>query len=51
MEDKKEFYKNLKKTLEETTTFPDKYLYKFIVPSDDAKVKACLLYTSDAADE
>lgn len=29
----KEFYIKLKKTLEETTTFPTEYLYKFIVPT------------------
>jgi putative lipoic acid-binding regulatory protein len=29
----KEFYIQLKATLEETTTFPTKYLYKFIVPT------------------
>lgn len=28
-----EFYIKLKATLEETTSFPTKYLYKFIVPS------------------
>ena len=39
MEDKSDFYKNLKNTLDETTTFPAKYLYKFIIPSDDEKVK------------
>ena len=26
------FYKKLRKVLEETTTFPTKYLFKFIVP-------------------
>lgn len=39
MEDKKDFYKNLKAKLDETTVFPAKYLYKFIVPSDEDKVK------------
>ncbi len=28
-----EFYKKLKQTLDETTVFPSKYLYKFIVPT------------------
>lgn len=28
-----EFYKKLKTSLEETTTFPTEYLYKFIVPT------------------
>ena len=30
----KEFYIKLKISLEETTTFPTKYLYKFIVPTE-----------------
>jgi len=35
----KEFYIKLKATLEETTTFPTKYLYKFIVPTNDGGVQ------------
>lgn len=35
----KEFYIKLKVTLEETTTFPTKYLYKFIVPTKGDGVK------------
>lgn len=38
MEDKTEFYDKLKVKLEENTTFPAKYLYKFIVPSSEEKV-------------
>lgn len=38
MENKEEFYKKLKSTLDETTRFPTKYLYKFIVPADKDKV-------------
>jgi len=34
MEDKQNDYKKLKEKLDETTTFPAKYLYKFIVPGD-----------------
>ena len=34
-----EFYKKLKNSLEETTTFPTKYIFKFIIPSDDKKIK------------
>ena len=34
MSDKKEFYTKLKVQLEDTTTFPADYLYKFIVPTD-----------------
>lgn len=33
MKDRKEFYANLKNQLEETTSFPSDYMYKFIVPS------------------
>lgn len=35
----KEFYIKLKASLEETTTFPTKYLYKFIVPSNGNAIK------------
>jgi len=31
--DQEEFYTKLKKTLEETTVFPTKYVFKFIVPA------------------
>ncbi|MBS9766446.1 MAG: DUF493 family protein [Flavobacteriaceae bacterium] len=34
MTKKEEFYQKLRKTLKETTTFPTRYLYKFIVPSE-----------------
>lgn len=40
MDDKKDFYKSLKEKLDDTTTFPSKYLYKFIVPADEKKVAA-----------
>ncbi|WP_196889401.1 DUF493 family protein [Aureivirga sp. CE67] len=33
MENKEEYYKNLKTKLEETTKFPAKYMFKFIVPA------------------
>jgi len=39
MDKKEAFYKKLKKELVETTTFPSKYLYKFIIPSSGEKVK------------
>ena len=32
------FYKKLKISLEETTSFPSEYMYKFIVPSDKEKI-------------
>lgn len=35
-----EFYKKLKISLEETTVFPAKYMYKFIIPSDKEKLTA-----------
>ena len=34
-----EFYKRLKLQLAETTSWPTNYLYKFIVPTDDTKIK------------
>jgi len=34
-----EFYKKLKGQLEDTSSWPSKYLYKFIVPTDEIKVK------------
>lgn len=39
MSEQKDFYKKLKISLEETTDFPTKYLYKFIIPSEEIKVK------------
>ena len=39
MNDRVEFYKKLKSKLNENSTFPSKYLYKFIVPTDDVKIK------------
>ena len=38
MSEQIEFYKKLKHSLEETTEFPTKYLYKFILPADESKV-------------
>ncbi|PIE48621.1 MAG: hypothetical protein CSA39_06830 [Flavobacteriales bacterium] len=40
MDKKTEFYKKLKVQLEDTMDFPDKYLFKFIVPTDTDKIKA-----------
>jgi len=34
-----EFYKKLKLQLEDTSSWPSNYLYKFIVPTDDDKIK------------
>lgn len=34
-----EFYIRLKTELEETTQWPSKYLYKFIVPTDKIKIQ------------
>jgi putative lipoic acid-binding regulatory protein len=39
MSDTKDFYSKLKNDLNETTEFPSKYLYKFIIPSDEEKIK------------
>ena len=33
-----EFYKKLKISLEETTVFPTKYMYKFIIPANKEKI-------------
>jgi len=34
-----EFYKKLKKQLQDTALWPSEYLYKFIVTSDEVKIK------------
>lgn len=39
MKDKESFYKKLKTQLDDTTTFPADYLYKFIVSADGNKVE------------
>ena len=39
MDDNNEQYKGLKEKLDESTTFPAKYLYKFIVPANQSKVE------------
>ncbi|CAL2079815.1 DUF493 family protein [Tenacibaculum sp. 190524A02b] len=39
MSDREAFYKKLKSQLEETSSFPTKYLYKFIVPTDGNQVE------------
>lgn len=39
MQDREAFYAKLKSQLEDTTTFPAKYLYKFIVPTDGNQVQ------------
>ena len=39
MNERAEFYKKLRTKLNENTTFPSKYLYKFIVPTDIIKIK------------
>ncbi len=38
MENKEEFYKKLKISLENTTKFPAEYMFKFIIPTDEVKV-------------
>lgn len=38
MDKRTEFYKKLKKKLKKDTSFPTKYLFKFIVPSDVEKI-------------
>ncbi|MEX6625551.1 DUF493 family protein [Tenacibaculum pacificus] len=39
MSEREAFYIKLKGQLEDTTTFPSKYLYKFIVPTDGNQVE------------
>lgn len=39
MSDREAFYIKLKAQLEDTTKFPAKYLYKFIVPTDGNQVE------------
>ena len=36
--DPQDFYLKLKTTLDQTTTFPSKYLYKFIIPNSKTKI-------------
>jgi len=36
MSKESDFYEKLRGTLKETTTFPTKYMFKFIIPSGDA---------------
>ena len=38
MDKRTEFYKKLKKKLKKDTSFPTKYLFKFIVPSDVERI-------------
>lgn len=38
MDNRTQFYKKLKKKLKQDTSFPSKYLFKFIVPTDDEKI-------------
>ena len=39
MSKESDFYDKLKISLNETTTFPTKYMYKFIIPSGDEKFR------------
>ncbi|MFD0761970.1 DUF493 family protein [Lutibacter aestuarii] len=39
MDNRAQFYKKLKKKLKKDTTFPTKYLFKFIVPTDENKIQ------------
>lgn len=39
MSDKNQFYAKLKAQLDDTSTFPSDYLYKFIVPTDGNQVQ------------
>ena len=39
MDKREQFYKKLKKKLIKDTVFPSKYLFKFIIPADNNKIK------------
>jgi len=39
MDKKEDFYGKLRIKLEETTTFPVKYMFKFIIPTDNDKLE------------
>lgn len=39
MDKREQFYKKLKKKLIKDTVFPSKYLFKFIIPADNDKIK------------
>jgi len=39
MSKESEFYDKLKNSLEETTSFPTNYMFKFIIPTDQEKFK------------
>jgi len=39
MSKESDFYKKLKTSLLETTSFPSKYMYKFIIPTSEEKFK------------
>jgi putative lipoic acid-binding regulatory protein len=39
MSKESDFYEKLRATLEETTIFPTKYMFKFIIPSSDDNFK------------
>ncbi|NLP57939.1 DUF493 family protein [Lutibacter sp. B1] len=38
MDNRAQFYKKLKKKLKKDTSFPAKYLFKFIVPADEERI-------------
>lgn len=38
MDKRTQFYKKLKKKLKKDTTFPTKYLYKFIIPANEDNI-------------
>jgi len=40
MEENKDPYKKLRIRLEETTTFPTEYMFKFVIPTDKKKIRA-----------
>ena len=47
MSKESEFYEKLKNSLLETTTFPTQYLYKFIIPTSEEKMKEIEMISND----
>ncbi|VAV83397.1 hypothetical protein MNBD_BACTEROID02-1894 [hydrothermal vent metagenome] len=39
MNKESDFFKKLKSTLDDTTSFPSEYMYKFIIPSNQEKIQ------------
>jgi hypothetical protein len=49
MNDENQFYTKLKAQLDDTSTFPSDYMYKFIVPTDGDQVQEVEVLFNDSA--